>query len=443
MHPTRLSALSAPWFIATISAFSNAGCSYGESAAEVSAQAGSQALSFRHRNGPRHAHERKPRPTNVQLGPRPYYLVEAMADSPLKRELEACSEGPFEKTDFSIGHRGAPLQFPEHTRESYVAAARMGAGILECDVTFTKDRQLVCRHSQCDLHTTTNILAIPELAAQCSQPFTPADPVAGTPAAAECCTSDITLAQFRTLCGKMDASNPKATNATEYLGGTANFRTDLYSACGTLLTHAESIELFDSLDVKFTPELKAPSVAMPYEGDYTQQAYAQQMIDEYKAARVPASKVFAQSFNLDDVLYWIENEPRFGKQAVYLDDRVDAPGGYEVATAGMAELAAQGVRIVAPPMWALVTIGLDGMIVPSEYARNAKSAGLQLITWTLERSGFLASGGGYYYQSVSEAIDDDGDMLILLDVLAKQVGIRGIFSDWPATVTYYASCKGL
>lgn len=25
-------------------------------------------------------------------------------------------------------------------------------------VTFTKDKELVCRHAQCDLHTTTNIL---------------------------------------------------------------------------------------------------------------------------------------------------------------------------------------------------------------------------------------------------------------------------------------------
>jgi glycerophosphoryl diester phosphodiesterase len=49
----------------------------------------------------------------------------------------------------------------------------MGAGILECDVTFTKDKELVCRHSQCDLHTTTNILATP-LAAKCSQQFAPA-----------------------------------------------------------------------------------------------------------------------------------------------------------------------------------------------------------------------------------------------------------------------------
>jgi len=48
----------------------------------------------------------------------------------------------------------------------------MGAGILECDVTFTKDLELVCRHSQCDLHTTTNILTTP-LAAKCSVPFSP------------------------------------------------------------------------------------------------------------------------------------------------------------------------------------------------------------------------------------------------------------------------------
>jgi glycerophosphoryl diester phosphodiesterase len=98
------------------------------------------------------------------------------------------------------------------------------------------------------------------------------------------------------------------------MDATASWRTDLYSACGTVLSHAESIELFKDLGVKMTPELKDPSVEMPYEGDYTQEDYAQQMIDEYKAARVNPKKVFAQSFNLDDVLYWIDNEPRFGRQ---------------------------------------------------------------------------------------------------------------------------------
>ena len=107
-------------------------------------------------------------PREPQVGPRPFYLVDKMKDGPLKQQLSQCT-GPFRKTDFSIGHRGAALEFPEHTKESYVAAARMGAGIIECDVTFTKDRELVCRHSQCDLHTTTNILTVPELAAKCSQ----------------------------------------------------------------------------------------------------------------------------------------------------------------------------------------------------------------------------------------------------------------------------------
>jgi glycerophosphoryl diester phosphodiesterase len=34
-------------------------------------------------------------------------------------------------------------------------------------------------------------------------------------------------------------------------------------------------------------------------------------------------------------------------------------------------------------------------------------------------------------------------MYLALDVLAQDVGILGIFSDRPATVSYYASCMGL
>lgn len=55
---------------------------------------------------------------NVQLGPRPFFLVEDMKKSELKSALQQCSEGPFYKTKFSIGHRGAALQFPEETKQS-------------------------------------------------------------------------------------------------------------------------------------------------------------------------------------------------------------------------------------------------------------------------------------------------------------------------------------
>ncbi len=377
----------------------------------------------------------------VQVGPRPYYLIDQLDEGELKERLGSCTNKPLRRSQFSIAHRGAALQFPEHTKESYVAAARMGAGIIECDVTFTKDRELVCRHSQCDLHTTTNILAIPALAAKCTRPFTPADPSTNTPASAQCCTSDLTLQEFRQLSGKMDGANPRATTVSEYLAGTPAWRTDAYAATGTLMTHRESIQLFKSLGVGMTPELKEASVPMPFQGSYTQQDYAQQMIDEYKDEGVPAHRVWPQSFHLDDVLYWLENEPMFGNQAVALAD-LNTPADVAAAMTALPGLRASGVRIIAPPTWALVKLDPQGKIVPSDYAMTAKALGLQIITWTLERSGTLTDGGGYYFQSIAPAIKGPGDYYRLLDVLARDVGIIGIFSDWPGTVTYYANCLG-
>jgi len=92
-----------------------------------------------------------------------------------------------------------------------------------------------------------------------------------------------------------------------------------YATSGHLLTHKESIELFKRLGVKMTPEAKSPVVTMPFDG-FTQQAFIQKIIDEYKAAGVHPRHVFPQSFDRNDILYWIQHEPAFGKQAVYLDD---------------------------------------------------------------------------------------------------------------------------
>ncbi len=380
----------------------------------------------------------------VSLGPRPFFLIDNMDDGDLKEQLQACMAGPFERSNWSIGHRGAPLLFPEHTVESNVAAAVMGAGILECDVTFTQDEELVCRHAQNDLHTTTNILAT-DLASTCVTPFSPA--AGDQAAAAECRTSELTLEQFMTLTPKMDAANRQATTVEAYLDGTANWRTDLFAADpATLMSHAESIELFRSLGAKFTPELKTPSVEMPFNG-FSQQDYAQKLIDEYKAAGVPASDVWPQSFNLDDVLYWIEAEPEFGAQAVYLVDHYNIDGFDPMAPATwpntMTELAEMGVRYIAPPTWILVTVGDDGRMIPSVWAEQAKAAGLNIITWTVERSGNLNTGGGWYYQTVADVTDNDGDVFNLLHVLHEDVGVVGVFSDWPATTTFYANCFGL
>lgn len=392
----------------------------------------------------------KPAKLVVQLGPRPFYLVEQMSEGALKQDLQKCAArtGRYEPSDFSIGHRGAALQFPEHTLESYQAAARMGAGILECDVTFTADAELVCRHAQCDLHTTTNILTTP-LAARCAQGFTPAEfDIDGNlikAASAKCCASDLTLAEFKSLQGKMDAANPRATTPEEFQGGTADFRTDLYASGATLLSHAESIELFKRLGTGFTPELKDAPEGFGFSG-LDQQSYARKMIEEYVAAGVDPRDVWAQSFNLDDVLQWVREFPRFGQQAVFLDGRDPAAvAANPPPQAEFRELVRAGVRVIAPPMPMLLSARDDGSIVPSRYARRARRAGLEIISWTTERSGrivedVLQGGQGFYYQSTQSALENDGDILRTIDVLAQDVGIIGLFSDWPATTTFYANC---
>lgn len=378
--------------------------------------------------------------TQVSYGVRPFYLIDDLPKGALKTKLQSCEALPAKKSTFAIAHRGAPLQFPEHTLQSYVAAARQGAGMIECDVAFTKDKELVCRHAQNDLHTTTNILATP-LAAKCTKPFEPAvyddKGVLIKEAQAECRTSDITLAEFKTLKGKMDASNPKARTVAEYLNATPSFRTDLYAQNGTLLSHKESIELFKKLKVAMVPELKEPVVDMPFEG-FSQEQYAQKLLDEYRQAKVPPSQVMFQSFLYDDIAYWLKHGGAYGKRAVFLDEELDT----RARIAAMSKLKKDGLVYLAPAMPMLLT-HKDGKIVPSEYARAARQNGLSLIAWSLERSPNLAGGGGWYYDSVRPLIHKDSDILQVLDVLTKDVGILGIFSDWPATVAYYANCQGL
>lgn len=382
----------------------------------------------------------------IDLGERPARLVADMRDSPLRDELASCLARPARRTAFSIGHRGAGIVYPEHTREAYEAAARMGAGILECDVTFTADLELVCRHAQNDLATTTDILLTP-LATKCIRPFTPARRDARgrvvRRASAECRTSELTLAEFKTLRGKIDEFDPGASTVQEFVAPSRPPRPGFNARLerGTLLTHAESVELFDRLGVGMTPELKEASVELPFHG-LTREMLAQRLVDEYVAAGVSSSRVWPQSFERRDVEYWLEHTPEFGSQAVLLDDAVWRSGAPSARR--LARYRAQGIRYWAPPLFLLLDLDRAGQIVPSRTARRARDAGLSIIAWTLERSGDLSAGdSGFYYQTIDDAVNREGDVFTVLDVLAREVGVRGVFSDWPATVSFYASCTGL
>ena len=397
--------------------------------------------------------------SQVQLGPRPFYLLDALRPGPLKDTLESCRNGPFHSTRFSIGHRGAPMQFPEHTRASYLAAARMGAGVIECDVTFTKDHVLVCRHSQCDLATTTNVLET-RLADRCSDPFEPAkiDPAKGSivkPARARCCTSDFSWAELKTLEAKMDGKNPRATTPAQYGKGTRSWRTDLYATTQPILSHAESVDLFRTLGVAMTPELKAPAIAMAARqsssSGYSRVDYARQLVDAYRTAGIAPRDVRLQSFDLGDLREWLTYAPQYAQYAVWLvEPTMDLSGGRAAPDLDFFRgLYASGIRTIAPPISMLLELDGANAIIATDYARRAKEAGLGIIAWSLERSGPIKSGrvGGratdFYLGPILPALENDGDLYRVIHALHTEVGAEAIFSDWPAAVTYYANCFGL
>ena len=134
-------------------------------------------------------------------------------------------------------------------------------------------------------------------------------------------------------------------------------------------------------------------------------------------------------------------------RAVYLVE-FDTPADIAAGTTNLTTARAAGVNIISPALPMLLAPGgpNNKSIVPSNYAKAAKAAGFDIIAWTFERSGPLATVKArqeYYFNSIANITTYDGQYYEVLDVLVNQIGIIGLFSDWSATVTYFANCFGL
>ena len=178
---------------------------------------------------------------------------------------------------------------------------------------------------------------------------------------------------------------------------------------------------------------------MPFAPGFDQHAYADKMLLEYSELGIDPARVLPQSFSIKDVQYWIKAHPQFAKQTVWLDPR----GRQKNFTTSLEEMQAikgQGINIISPPIPMLIQLNDSGDLEPSNYAKYAKQAGLEIITWTME-SGDPIDPKNWLYANIAPIMDKPGKMLEVIDVLAQQIGVRGIFSDWPGTITYYANCQ--
>ena len=92
-------------------------------------------------------------------------------------------------------------------------------------MTFTANKELVCRHAKNDLLTTTDIVSS-RLASKFFPPFSPAS--GDATAVTACQASELTGAEYLTLKPKMDASSTTVSTAEIYLSRITDYRTDLH-----------------------------------------------------------------------------------------------------------------------------------------------------------------------------------------------------------------------
>ena len=149
-----------------------------------------------------------------------------------------------------------------------------------------------------------------------------------------------------------------------------------------------------------------------------------------------------QSFDRRDVEYWIRHEPEYGEHAVLLDNAslpITAP-----RAGRLRRYKAAGINIWAPPLFVLLDLDADGRIVPSRAARAARAAGLEIIAWTLERSGNLAAANkGFYYRTIDSAITREGDVMrSRRRARARCRRARHLFR-LARDGSFYAGCAGL
>ena len=229
----------------------------------------------------------------------------------------------------------------------------------------------------------------------------------------------------------------------------------------TLVTLRESIRLNKRNGVKHTPELKAGDAATIAKVFGSQEKYAQELADVLQDEGVDPDDAWPQSFNANDVLDWIART-RYGKQAVFLVDYNDVTNNIVLFDTNGKQLVNRADQLAffaelrkrkskhhrprdagAPRRQRRPRGALAAREKTSRPWASTSSPGLSSAP-TCAR-GSLASRAGFYwdFDPTASVIKTDGDMYKALDVLAREVKILGIFSDWPATVTYYANCMGL
>lgn len=274
-----------------------------------------------------------------------------------------------------VGHRGACGYRPEHTIESYVLAARLGADSLEPDLVMTADGELICRH-EAELSRTTDVASRPEFAALRTVKCIDGHQVTGWFA------EDFSLTQIKTLWATERLRELRASNTTyhgrcrvatftELLEVRAQVSRELDRAIGL------SVELKDSaryremgmdLEAAVTAALRAAGLAGGSIPVFLQSFHLHSLIR--------LREEFATSLSL---IYLIENGGRpaglAGRSDRHTYDDLLSSRGLKVLSSWVDGIGPGKQRIF--PRRPNGTLGMPTRLVP-----DAHEAGLVVHAWT-------------------------------------------------------------
>lgn len=284
----------------------------------------------------------------------------------------------------NIAHRGACGYLPEHTLPAKALAYGMEADFIEQDVVLTKDDRALVIH---DIHldTVTDVAKkFPGRAREDGRFY----------------ALDFTLAEIRTLkaCERFDIASGSAVFAGRFPLWKSDFR---------LHTLEEEIELIQGLNkstgrnVGIYPEIKDPAWHREQGHDISPLVIG--ILADYGYTRAE-DNVYLQCFDFAE-LKRIKNELKCELKLIQLTEE-----DFDVA-----EVASYATGI-GPWIKQLITgIDKDGRPVISDLAAKAKAHGLKIHPYTFRVDGLPAG------------ISADQ----LLATLFNQIGVDGIFSDFP------------
>ncbi len=282
----------------------------------------------------------------------------------------------------NIAHRGACGYLPEHTLPAKALAYGMEADFIEQDVVLTKDDRALGIH---DIHldTVTDVAKkFPGRAREDGRFY----------------ALDFTLAEIRTLkaCERFDIASGSAVFAGRFPLWKSDFR---------LHTLEEEIELIQGLNkstgrnVGIYPEIKDPAWHREQGHDISPLVIG--ILADYGYTRAE-DNVYLQCFDFAE-LKRIKNELKCELKLIQLTEE-----DFDVA-----EVASYATGI--GPWIKITGIDKDGRPVISDLAAKAKAHGLKIHPYTFRVDG------------LSAGISADQ----LLATLFNQIGVDGIFSDFP------------